>query len=189
MTDTLAPAQTPAALPPARAGARIDIVVPVYNEQAALAGSIRRLHRVLGEELPYAWRIVIADNASTDGTLALARGLAAELPHVDVLHLDAKGRGRALRAAWSASDADVLCYMDVDLSTDLRALLPLISPLVSGHSDVAIGSRLAPGSRVRPRPPTTRRAPRAPHATGAPAVKADTPGAGALTGGMQLTSI
>ena len=148
MTDTLAPAQTPAALPPARAGARIDIVVPVYNEQAALAGSIRRLHRVLGEELPYAWRIVIADNASTDGTLALARGLAAELPHVDVLHLDAKGRGRALRAAWSASDADVLCYMDVDLSTDLRALLPLISPLVSGHSDVAIGSRLAPGSRV-----------------------------------------
>src|SRR6201995_592741 len=148
MTDTLAPAQTPAALPPARAGARIDIVVPVYNEQAALAGSIRRLHRVLGDELPYAWRIVIADNASTDGTLALARGLAAELPHVDVLHLDAKGRGRALRAAWTASDADVLCYMDVDLSTDLRALLPLISPLVSGHSEVAIGSRLAAGARV-----------------------------------------
>src|ERR1700761_4587546 len=148
MTDTLAPAQTPAALPPARAGARIDTVGPVYNEQAALAGAFRRLHRVPREELPYAWRIVIADNASTDGTLALARGLAAELPHVDVLHLDAKGRGRALRAAWSASDADVLCYMDVDLSTDLRALLPLISPLVSGHSDVAIGSPVAPGSRV-----------------------------------------
>src|SRR6201990_601704 len=147
MTDTLVPAQTPAALPPARAGARIDIVVPVYNEQAALAGSIRRLHRVLGDELPYAWRIVIADNASTDGTLALARGLAAELPHVDVLHLDAKGRGRALRAAWSASDADVLCYMDVDLSTDLRALLPLVAGIVSGHSDVAIGTRLAAGSR------------------------------------------
>src|ERR1700759_1597152 len=148
MTDTLAPAQTPAALPPARAGAHIDIVVPVYNEQAGLAGSIRRLHRVLGEELPYAWRIVIADNASTDGTSVIARALAAELSCTEALTLPAKGRGRALRAAWSASDADVLCYMDVDLSTDLRALLPLISPLVSGHSEVAIGSRLAPGSRV-----------------------------------------
>jgi putative flippase GtrA len=71
-----------------------------------------------------------------------------ELDHVTVLHLDRKGRGRALRAAWTASNADVLCYMDVDLSTDLRALLPLVSPLVCGHSEVAIGSRLAPGARV-----------------------------------------
>jgi putative flippase GtrA len=98
--------------------------------------------------MPYAWRIVIADNASTDATLAMARALALELEHVTVLHLDRKGRGRALRAAWTASDADALCYMDVDLSTDLRALLPLISPLVSGHSEVAIGSRLAPGARI-----------------------------------------
>jgi hypothetical protein len=62
--------------------------------------------------------------------------------------LGQKGRGRALRAAWSASDADVLCYMDVDLSTDLRALLPLIAGLISGHSDVAIGTRLAPGAHI-----------------------------------------
>ena len=148
MTDTLAPAPTRAAELPGPAAARIDIVVPVYNEQAVLAGSILRLHRFLGDELPYDWRIVIADNASTDRTLALAEALSTELPDVDVLHLDAKGRGRALRAAWSASDADVLCYMDVDLSTDLRALLPLIAPLVSGHSEIAIGSRLAPGSRI-----------------------------------------
>jgi glycosyltransferase involved in cell wall biosynthesis len=99
--------------------------------------------------LPLAWRIVIADNASTDRTLGIARALAATLPNVSVLHLDAKGRGRALRAAWSLSDADVLCYMDADLSTDLAALLPLIAALVSGHSDVAIGTRLAPGARVR----------------------------------------
>jgi glycosyltransferase involved in cell wall biosynthesis len=147
--DTLRPAPSS---PRADAGpalpARIDIVVPVYNEEAGLESSIRRLHAFLSDELPYAWRIVIADNASTDETLAIARALAFELERTTVLHLDRKGRGRALRVAWSASDADVLCYMDVDLSTDLRALLPLVSALVSGHSEVAIGSRLAPGARV-----------------------------------------
>jgi putative flippase GtrA len=127
---------------------RIDIVVPVHNEQAGLERSIRRLHDFLTTKMPYAWRIVIADNASTDATLAVARSLAFELPDTGVLHLDAKGRGRALRTAWSASDAQILCYMDVDLSTDLRALLPLVSGLISGHSDLAIGTRLAPGSRV-----------------------------------------
>ncbi|HTU97609.1 MAG TPA: glycosyltransferase [Solirubrobacteraceae bacterium] len=142
--------ERPRGLPaaPALPAARIDIVVPVYNEQAALQDSIRRLHEFLSNEMPYSWRIVIADNASTDATLAMARAMAFELEHVTVLHLSQKGRGRALRAAWTASDADVLCYMDVDLSTDLRALLPLISSLVCGHSEVAIGSRLAPGARI-----------------------------------------
>ncbi len=149
MTDTMIPASGPPApaLSPAPAP-RVEIVIPVYNEQVALAESVDRLHRFLTAELPYPWRIVIADNASTDGTLAVAERLARRLAHVAVLHLEAKGRGRALRAAWSASDADVLCYMDVDLSTDLRALLPLIAPLASGHSQIAIGSRLMPGSRV-----------------------------------------
>ena len=148
MTSTLpqlrpAPAERPASRFP-----RIDIVVPVYNEQAGLEHSIRRLHDFLTTNMPYAWRIVISDNASTDATLAIASSLAFELPYILVAHLDAKGRGRALRSAWSASDAEILCYMDVDLSTDLRALLPLVSGLISGHSDVAIGTRLAPGSRV-----------------------------------------
>jgi glycosyltransferase involved in cell wall biosynthesis len=127
---------------------QVEIVVPVYNEERVLGGSIARLHRYLSESFPFSWRIVIADNASTDGTLALARRLQHELPGVRVLHVPAKGRGRALRAAWSTTDAEVACYMDVDLSTDLRALLPLVAPLVSGHSELAIGTRLAPGSRV-----------------------------------------
>jgi glycosyltransferase involved in cell wall biosynthesis len=127
---------------------QVEIVVPVYNEEHVLRGSIGRLHRYLSESFPFSWRIVIADNASTDGTLALARRLQHELPGVHALHVPAKGRGRALRAAWSATDAQVACYMDVDLSTDLRALLPLVAPLVSGHSELAIGTRLAPGSRV-----------------------------------------
>ncbi|MEA2431314.1 MAG: hypothetical protein QOI19_1787 [Thermoleophilaceae bacterium] len=127
---------------------QVEIVVPVYNEEHVLRHSIRRLHDFLSNGFPLTWRIVIADNASTDGTLAAARRLAHELPRVQVLHLQAKGRGRALRAAWSATDAEVACYMDVDLSTDLRALLPLVAPLLSGHSQVAIGTRLGRGARV-----------------------------------------
>jgi glycosyltransferase involved in cell wall biosynthesis len=138
------PSRAPTPPPPAR----VDIVVPVYDEQHVLARSIRRLHDHLSDEMPFGWRIVIADNASTDETPRIATALAAELPGVQVLRLELKGRGRALRAAWLGSDAEVVCYMDVDLSTDLRALLPLIAPLVSGHSDIAIGTRLHRGSQV-----------------------------------------
>ena len=127
---------------------RLDVVVPVYNEEHVLAASIRRLHEHLTGAMPYAWRIVIADNASTDATPRIAAALADELDNVAALTLRERGRGRALRAAWLASDADVVAYMDVDLSTDLRALLPLVAPLISGHSDVAIGTRLARGARV-----------------------------------------
>jgi putative flippase GtrA len=126
----------------------VEIVIPVYNEERTLAASIHRLHRFLDTRLPFSWQITIADNASTDLTPEIARTLAAELDRVRVLRLEQKGRGRALRAAWSASRARVVAYMDVDLSTDLHALVPLLAPLVSGHSEVAIGSRLAPGSRV-----------------------------------------
>jgi putative flippase GtrA len=134
--------------PPRPAVPQIDVVVPVYNEQDALARSIGRLHRFLTEGFPFSWRIVIADNASTDATPEIARDLARRLPGVEALRLERKGRGLALRRAWAASDAAVVAYMDVDLSTDLRALLPLVAPLLSGHSDVAIGSRLARGARV-----------------------------------------
>jgi glycosyltransferase involved in cell wall biosynthesis len=126
----------------------LEVVVPVYNEQAALVGSIRRLHDFLSAELPFSWRITIADNASTDETARLARALADDLPGVGLLHLPLKGRGRALRAAWLQSDTEVCCYMDVDLSTDLKALLPLVAPLLTAYADLAIGTRLARGSRV-----------------------------------------
>jgi putative flippase GtrA len=126
----------------------LDVVVPVHDEEADLAGSIRRLHRHLSTQLPYSFRITIADNASTDSTFDVAVGLTRELAHLRVVHLQDKGRGRALRDVWSRSDADVLAYMDVDLSTDLNAFLPLVASLVSGHSDLAIGTRLARGSRV-----------------------------------------
>ena len=131
-----------------RRTALVDIVVPVHNEEAGLETSVRRLHHYLEARFPLTWRITIADNASIDRTWGIACRLANELAGVEAVHLDLKGRGRALRAAWSVSDAPVVAYMDVDLSTDLDALLPLVAPLLSGHSDVAIGTRLAAGSRV-----------------------------------------
>src|ERR1700750_3501372 len=138
-----------AAIAARAAGVRVlDVVVPVYNEQAALADSVYRLHRHLRENFPFEARITIADNASVDDTPRIAAELAAELSDVRVVRLEQKGRGRALHAVWSTSDAPVLAYMDVDLSTDLAALAPLVAPLISCHSDVAIGTRLSRGARV-----------------------------------------
>ncbi|MEU1301789.1 glycosyltransferase [Streptomyces shenzhenensis] len=136
-------------LPAGDAGTPVlDVVIPVYNEEKDLGPCVLRLHEHLTRTFPYAFRITIADNASTDSTPQVAAGLAARLPEVVDFRLEQKGRGRALRAVWSASDAPVLAYMDVDLSTDLNALLPLVAPLISGHSDLAIGSRLSRSSRV-----------------------------------------
>jgi putative flippase GtrA len=126
----------------------VDIVIPVHNEEVDLGPSVRRLDTFLAEHFPYSYAITIADNASTDGTWELAAELAAQLPRVRAVRLDQKGRGRALKVVWSASSAPILAYMDVDLSTDLRALLPLVAPLISGHSDIAIGTRLSRASRV-----------------------------------------
>jgi putative flippase GtrA len=134
--------------PGSTAAPDVEIVVPVRNEERDLAPSVRRLHAYLTDRFPFTARITIADNGSTDGTWAAAVALAGELDLVRAVRLDQPGRGRALRSIWSASDARVLAYMDVDLSTDLNALLPLVAPLLSGHSDVAIGTRLAPGARV-----------------------------------------
>jgi putative flippase GtrA len=127
---------------------QVDIVVPVRNEERDLAPSVRRLAGYLRDSFPFTARITIADNGSTDATWAIASRLARELPEVRAVRMELPGRGRALRAIWSQSEAEVLAYMDVDLSTDLNALLPLVAPLLSGHSDLAIGTRLARGSRV-----------------------------------------
>ena len=137
----------PAARPTPAAPA-VEIVIPVHNEQQVLDANVRRLHRYLTREFTFAFQITIADNASADGTLLIAQRLARELPEAVALHLDRKGRGHALRAAWSRSKADVVAYMDADLSTDLSALEDLLLPLLQLRGDIAIGSRLTPGARV-----------------------------------------
>jgi putative flippase GtrA len=149
-TDSLLHAAEPGLPPPppAQHGVQVEIVIPVRNEDRDLAPSVRRLHAYLDRAFPFDTRITIADNGSTDGTWAQALALAEDLSSVRAVRLERPGRGGALRSIWSASDADICAYMDVDLSTDLNALLPLLAPLLSGHSDVAIGTRLARGARV-----------------------------------------
>ncbi|WP_084774351.1 glycosyltransferase [Nonomuraea candida] len=128
--------------------ASVDIVVPVLNEERALAGCVRTLIAHL-RAFPLPWRITIVDNGSTDGTWRIATELAGELAGVHARRLDIRGRGAALRAAWQDSPADIVAYMDVDLSTDLDALFPLVASVASGHSEIAVGTRLAPGARTR----------------------------------------
>ncbi len=126
----------------------VEIVIPVYNEQRVLEASVRKLHRHMHQHFALSFSITIADNASTDATPRIAHALSRELDEITTLRLDRKGRGRALRAAWARSDAAVLAYMDVDLSTDLAALEELLAPLLAGRAELAIGSRLASGAAV-----------------------------------------
>lgn len=126
----------------------VEIAIPVYNEELILEDSVRRLRAYLDESFPFQSTIRIVDNASTDATWEIASRLTTSMSGVSALHLEQKGKGRAVRAAWSSSSAQIVCYMDVDLSTDLGGLLPLVAPLLSGHSDVSIGSRFARGAHV-----------------------------------------
>jgi hypothetical protein len=126
----------------------VEVVVPVYNEERGLAASITKLRTYLNASFPFRTLVTIVDNGSTDGTALVAQRLASTLPGVQATILSRKGRGFALRTAWTASRADVVAYMDVDLSTSLSALLPLVGSVMSGHSELAVGTRLARGSRV-----------------------------------------
>jgi putative flippase GtrA len=126
----------------------LDVVIPVYNEETDLGPCVRRLRAHLFATFPYPFQITIADNASTDATPEAAMALQRAFPEVAAVRLEEKGRGRALKTVWSTSAAPVLAYMDADLSTGLDALLPLVAPLLSGHSDVAIGTRLARSAQV-----------------------------------------
>lgn len=130
--------------------AQVDIVLPVYNEEQALPEAVRRLRAFLDRGFPYTWRIVIADNGSTDATGEVALALVREDPdRLAYLHIPEKGRGRALRRAWLASTAEVVAYMDVDLSTDLAALPLLVDAILKEGHDLAVGSRLVPGSQIQ----------------------------------------
>lgn len=126
----------------------VEIVIPVYNEERALRPCIEKLRAYLTATFPYKWQIRIADNASKDRTWEIAEELTHEYPEVRALHLEQKGRGRALRAAWLSSDADIVSYMDVDLSTGLNAFLPMIAAIAVGQSEVGTGSRLMHGARI-----------------------------------------
>ncbi len=126
----------------------VDVVIPVLNEAHVLARSVATVRAFLAERVGWRWRVVIVDNGSTDGTDRVARDLAARWADVRFLQLPERGRGRALRHAWTQSDAAIVSYMDVDLSTELEALPKLVEAIQSGRFDLGTGSRLLPESRT-----------------------------------------
>ena len=127
--------------------ATVDIVIPVFNEEQSLPRSIVILADFLRANLRNPWQIIIADNASTDNTRSVSEMLTERYSGINYLHIPQKGRGRALKAAWLDSTADIVSYMDVDLSTDLSHFPTLVGSLEEGYQ-VAIGNRLGKGSRV-----------------------------------------
>ncbi|SDH88078.1 glycosyltransferase [Nonomuraea jiangxiensis] len=149
MDTRAATAPSPRILDIGAGPASVDIVIPVLNEERALPGCVRTLTAFLDTAFPLPWRITIVDNGSTDATWPVAAGLARQFERVHARRLDIRGRGAALRAAWQDSPAGIVAYMDVDLSTDLGALFPLVASVASGHSELAIGTRLAHGARTR----------------------------------------
>jgi glycosyltransferase involved in cell wall biosynthesis len=120
----------------------INITIPVLNEEKALSAQVNCLAEFLSKNLPYSWEIVIADNGSEDKTLDIAMTLAREVRNVRVLRLETRGRGGAIKASWDQSKADVLSYMDVDLSTSLDSFPKLVNAIVNQRFDIAVGSRL-----------------------------------------------
>ncbi|MFH0989455.1 MAG: dolichyl-phosphate beta-glucosyltransferase [bacterium] len=127
----------------------VNVTIPVYNEEKILPSSIATLHQFLKDHCRFDWEIVIANNASIDQTQSVAESLCKQFPGVRVVHLDQKGRGRALKKVWSESQADIFSYMDVDLSSNLYAFPPLIEGLISDGFDIGIGSRLLKASTTK----------------------------------------
>ncbi len=127
----------------------VDMMIPVLNEAHVLERSVATVREFFREKIPCSFRVVIVDNGSTDGTAELGRSLARKYKDVDFVHMGQAGRGRALRYSWTQSQADIVCYTDVDISTDLEALPKMINAIIRGECDIAIGSRLAKRARIR----------------------------------------
>jgi glycosyltransferase involved in cell wall biosynthesis len=126
----------------------VDVGLPVFNEEAALRRSVELLHGYLESSATFRWRIVVIDNGSTDRTAALAMELGRELDGVELLQLGSRGKGRALRRLIETSEADIVSYMDIDLSTNLVYHGLLIEGIRCGY-DICFGTRLMQGSLTR----------------------------------------
>jgi len=129
---------------------KIDIVIPAYNEEQILEKNVDKLISFLKDNFGYKnYKVIIVDNGSTDNTFAISQKLEKRYSKVTCLHLNQKGRGNALKKVWLESEADVVSYMDADLSTDLEAIPELVNSIIIDGYDIAVGSRLLPTSRVK----------------------------------------
>lgn len=123
------------------------VVIPTLNEATVIEKNLQTVILSFSSLLKnYEWQILVADNGSTDDTVALVQKLAAAEPKLTVWHTDKKGRGQALRTVWLNNEADIYAYMDADLATDL-AFVPLLFQTLD-KADIAIGTRLQKKSKT-----------------------------------------
>ena len=127
-----------------------DVTIPILNEEETLDRQVRVLHRFLKKNFPEPgqWRIVIADNGSTDLSPQIAEKLNGELPEVSLVRVPEKGVGLALKTSWSGSRADIVGYMDLDLATDLQHFIQAYNALATEGFDLVYATRLHRKSRV-----------------------------------------
>lgn len=133
----------------------VEIVIPVLNEESCLRASVENLVEFMRAEMSgeYDWRVAIVDNGSDDDTPAIGAALMESDPRVAYVRIEKRGIGAALRRGMKRSRADVVVYMDADMSADLRRLPALVDAVAFGGYDVAFGSRLLPDSRASNRKP------------------------------------
>ncbi|MBU1164539.1 glycosyltransferase [Patescibacteria group bacterium] len=126
------------------------IVIPAFNEEKIIKESVLRVHHYLKQNITQStWQIIIADNKSTDLTSYIAKSLEQDYQHIKYLFVEEKGKGIAIKKAWQKFDADIYCFMDADLATDLSSLPPLVDAINQGGYDMAVGSRFMKGSQVK----------------------------------------
>ena len=132
----------------------ISVVVPAFNEERAIAGTITALReRLEDERRPY--EIIVVDNASTDGTVAAVEALEAG-PSVRVLRNDEnRGKGYSVRRGMLDAAGGLRLLCDADCAPSLASLPDMLAAIED--ADVAVGSRLAPGAEVGRTQPLRRR--------------------------------
>jgi len=131
----------------------IEITIPVLNEENTLDKQVRKVCDYIKNNITDLGliHIILADNGSQDNTPIIGRALTDELDCVKYIRLEEKGVGRALKASWGGSIADIVGYMDLDLATDLTYLRPALEMLLFDRADLVSGSRLLNGATVKGR--------------------------------------
>ena len=128
---------------------KVDIVIPVYNEEVNLEKNINILTEWLKNNFKYEWIVTIADNGSTDNTKKIAKDLDMKNKKIILKEITSKGRGIALRESWLSSTSDICAFMDIDLSTELEYLNEIIYPIVELECEICCGSRWMSSSNVK----------------------------------------
>jgi glycosyltransferase involved in cell wall biosynthesis len=129
---------------------KIDFCVPIHNEEKILSENTRKLLGYLkGQNFPFDWQIIIINNGSSDNSQILSEKLASDYPE-DIRAVEYKkpGKGGALKKYFATSDADVLCYMDIDLAVALENIPSLLAPILENQADLVMGSRLLKNSQT-----------------------------------------